>query len=48
MSTFLMMPLAEMLGGGNKLDGYFGAMAIMVSVAVMMLADLFFSTLKNV
>jgi len=36
MSTFLMMPLAEMMGGGNKLDGYFGAMAIMASIAVVM------------
>lgn len=48
MSTFLMMPLAEWLGGGNKLDGYFGAMAIMASLASVMFLICFFNTRERV
>ncbi|MBF7957410.1 glycoside-pentoside-hexuronide (GPH):cation symporter [Rahnella victoriana] len=48
MSTFLMMPLAEMMGGGNKLDGYFGAMAIMASIAVVMFLLCFFNTKERI
>jgi Na+/melibiose symporter-like transporter len=35
MSTFFMMPLAQYLGGEDKLSGYRWAMAIMASAAVM-------------
>ena len=48
MSTFLMMPLAEMMGGGNKLDGYFGAMAIMASIAVVMFLLCFLNTKERI
>jgi GPH family glycoside/pentoside/hexuronide:cation symporter len=36
MSTFFMMPLAQYLGGDDKLSGYRWAMAIMASAAVVM------------
>ncbi|KOC89761.1 glycoside-pentoside-hexuronide (GPH):cation symporter [Winslowiella iniecta] len=48
MSTFLMMPLAEWLGGGNKLDGYFGAMSVMASLAALMFLICFFNTRERV
>ncbi|AUX92575.1 glycoside-pentoside-hexuronide (GPH):cation symporter [Mixta gaviniae] len=48
MSTFLMMPLAQWIGGGNKLDGYFGAMAIMASLAALMFLLCFFNTRERV
>lgn len=48
MSTFLMIPLAEWLGGGNKLDGYFNAMAIMASLAAVMFLLCFFNTRERV
>ncbi len=48
MSTFLMMPLAEMLGGGNRLDGYFGAMAIMSAIAVVMFLLCFMNTKERI
>ncbi|NUU64788.1 MFS transporter [Enterobacteriaceae bacterium BIT-l23] len=47
-STFLMMPLAQWLGGGNKLDGYFGAMSVMASLAAIMFLICFFNTRERV
>lgn len=48
MSTFLMMPLAEWLGNGNKLDGYFGAMSIMAALATAMFFICFYNTRERV
>ena len=48
MSTFLMIPLAEWLGGGNKLDGYFSAMAVMASLASVMFLLCFLNTRERV
>ncbi len=47
-STFLMMPLAQWLGGGNKLDGYFGAMSVMATLAATMFLICFFNTRERV
>lgn len=48
MSTFFMMPLAEYLGGANKLAGYRWAMAIMASAAVIMFWVCFANTRERI
>lgn len=48
MSTFLMMPLAEYLGGADKLAGYRWAMAIMASAAVIMFWFCFANTRERI
>ncbi|MEE6802342.1 glycoside-pentoside-hexuronide (GPH):cation symporter, partial [Escherichia coli O8:H10] len=48
MSTFFMMPLAEYLGGADKLAGYRWAMAIMASAAVIMFWICFANTRERI
>lgn len=48
MSTFFMMPLAEYLGGADKLAGYRWAMAIMASAAVIMFWFCFANTRERI
>lgn len=48
MSTFFMMPLAEYLGGDDKLMGYRSAMAIMACVAVVMFWICFANTRERI
>ena len=48
MSTFFMMPLAEYLGGADKLAGYRWAMAIMASAAVVMFWICFANTRERI
>jgi len=48
MSTFFMMPLAEYLGGVDKLAGYRWAMAIMASAAVIMFWICFANTRERI
>ncbi len=48
MSTFFMMPLAEYLGGADKLAGYRWAMAIMAGVAVIMFWVCFANTRERI
>ncbi|ROU10312.1 MFS transporter [Kluyvera ascorbata] len=48
MSTFFMMPLAEYLGGDDKLMGYRSAMAIMACVAVVMFWFCFANTRERI
>lgn len=48
MSTFFMMPLAQYLGGDDKLSGYRWAMAIMASAAVVMFWICFANTRERI
>lgn len=48
MSTFFMMPLAQYLGGDDKLSGYRWAMAIMASAAVIMFWFCFANTRERI
>ncbi|SFE94651.1 glycoside/pentoside/hexuronide:cation symporter, GPH family [Phytobacter palmae] len=48
MSTFFMMPLAQYLGGEDKLSGYRWAMAIMASAAVIMFWICFANTRERI
>ncbi|MEN0581501.1 glycoside-pentoside-hexuronide (GPH):cation symporter [Phytobacter palmae] len=48
MSTFFMMPLAQYLGGEDKLSGYRWAMAIMASTAVIMFWICFANTRERI
>lgn len=48
MSTFFMMPLAEYLGGDDKLSGYRWAMAIMASAAIIMFWFCFANTRERI
>ncbi|RDT53526.1 MFS transporter [Escherichia coli] len=48
MSTFFMMPLAQYLGGDDKLSGYRWAMAIMASAAVIMFWICFANTRERI
>ncbi len=48
MSTFFMMPLAQYLGGEDKLSGYRWAMAIMASAAVIMFWLCFANTRERI
>lgn len=48
MSTFFMMPLAQYLGGDDKLSGYRWAMAIMASAAVVMFWNCFANTRERI
>jgi GPH family glycoside/pentoside/hexuronide:cation symporter len=48
MSTFLMIPLATWLGGGNKLDGYFAAMSIMATLATLLFFICFLNTRERI
>lgn len=48
MSTFFMMPLAEYLGGADKLAGYRWAMAIMASAAAIMFWFCFANTRERI
>ena len=48
LSTFFMMPLAEFLGGDDKLLGYRWAMAIMATVAVVMFWICFANTRERI
>lgn len=48
MSTFLMMPLAQYIGGEDKLAGYRGAMAIMAGATVFMFLICFRNTKERI
>jgi GPH family glycoside/pentoside/hexuronide:cation symporter len=48
MSTFLMMPLAEYLGGADKLMGYRWAMALMATAAIVMFFVCFANTRERI
>ena len=48
MSTFFMMPLAEFIGGADKLMGYRWSMAIMASIAVIMFWICFANTRERI
>ena len=48
LSTFFMMPLAEFLGGDDKLLGYRWAMAIMATIAVVMFWICFANTRERI
>lgn len=48
LSTVLMMPLVNLIGGTNKIVGFQGGIAVLAVVAFMMLAFCFFTTKERI